>query len=1068
MSWFRIGGFVMAAFLVVEALVACGSREQATPGVAIHESAARRTTVTNSSSSSAYYNAVLASAPAAYYRLDDSSSTASDSSANHLNGTIGAGVARGAAGLVSSSTDAAMSFPGTQSASGAVVIAPNALLQPQSQVSIELFLRFSKTPANFSVPVSYGSDATNAPYDLYFAQSGKIAAQLTLSTGLAVVTSGVLKTNTTYYVVATFDGKTARLYINGVLVSSTTKSGTVKGYDTKHGLAIGDDDGFSDPGYAGSVDEVAIYTKALAAADITAHYAAAGTQGATPTPAPTTTATAAPTGAPTTQPTTSPSNAYSSAVLANGPIAYYRLNDAGSTALDSSKNGLNGAVGSGVTKGVAGLVTSSSDTALGFPATRSAAGAVVVPPSRLLQPQSAVSIETFLRFTKTPADYAVAIGYGSDYASAPYDLFFKAGKIGAQFTLTSGVLAAFSSTALQPNTTYDVVATFDGTTARLYLNGTSVGTATKTGTLSAYDTTHGLAVGDDAGFSDPAYGGTIGEVSVYGSALASGDVIAHYAASKSGAAPTPTPTAVPTANPTTNPTSAPTSAPTSGPQSSYADWSTFAFDMARSGDNPAETTLGLGNVSSLKLLWSYNLPAAVTSQPILASGVASPAGSLNLLYVGSTDGTFAALDADTGSVVWQNKFGFASYSCGQTGVNRSAAFDRTSSRVFFEDGQEHLHALDMASGKEASGWPVTVGGTPGLDLPHGAMSYNPGNHSIYTTTSSSCDISPWHGRVVAINTQNAAVTNTFFTVPGGSGGGIWGQGGVSIDAGSGNVFAAVGNADTSGGASQSLDYSENVLSLTSSLSLIGANYPGVPPYDLLPGSTPQGPDDDEDFGATPMLYTGPDGSACAAAMNKSGLLVLYNQANIAGGYTQYLTVNPPTDDADFVGLPAYAPSTGLLYVPLPNDFTSGATTYTHGLAAFKAQAGCTVNGTPAWDTPFGILPTQTSLDDPHSPPTIANGIVYVGDGPGDHTYALNALTGSMLWTSPNISGAYVPPVADHNLYVASYGGTIYAFATAANLTQSRRLHGARTIAPARAAPRQPRWSAILREFRRRF
>ena len=215
-----------------------------------------------------------------------------------------------------------------------------------------------------------------------------------------------------------------------------------------------------------------------------------------------------------------------------------------------------------------------------------------------------------------------------------------------------------------------------------------------------------------------------------------------------------------------------------------------------------------------------------------------------------------------------------------------------------------------------------------------------------------------------------------------------------------------------------------------------------------------------------MLYTGPDGSACAAAMNKSGLLVLYNRANIAGGYTQYLTVNPPTDDADFVGLPAYASSTTLLYVPLPNDFTSGGTTFTHGLAAFKAQSGCTVNGTPAWDTQFGVLPSQTSLDDPHSPPTIANGVVYVGDGPNDHTYALNAVSGSLLWTSPNISGAYVPPVADHNLYVASSGGTIYAFATASNVQQSRHLHGASVVAPARPAPRQPRWSVILREFRR--
>ena len=435
-------------------------------------------------------------------------------------------------------------------------------------------------------------------------------------------------------------------------------------------------------------------------------------------------------------------------MLANNPIAYYRLSDGGSTALDSSKNNLNGAIGSTVTKGATGLVASSSDTALGFPGSRSAVGTVVVPPSKLLQPQSAVSIELFLRFSRTPADFTVPFSYGSDYASAPYDVYFQSGKIGAQFTLTSGIVTAFSSTALQPNTTYDVVATFDGTTARVYLNGAIAGSSGKTGILSAYDTTHGLVIGDDAGFSDPAFAGTIGEVSVYGTTLAASDVTAHYNASQ-GAGPVPTPT--------------PT--PTSQPQPVYVDWSTFAFDNARSGFNPSESTLGLGNVASLQLLWSHNLPGGVTAQPVLASNVNTTAGSTNLLYVGSMDGTFAALNADTGSVVWQNKFGSASYSCGQTGVNRSATFDRSSSRVYFEDGQEQMHALDMATGKEATGWPVTVGGTPGLDLPHGAMNYNPANHLLYTTTSSSCDISPWHGRIAAINTQNAAVTGTFFTVP---------------------------------------------------------------------------------------------------------------------------------------------------------------------------------------------------------------------------------------------------------------------------------------------------------------
>ena len=186
MGRLRTGSFVFVALLFVQSLVACGGHDQATPGVASLERSTTRRAPAASSPSSAYFDAVIASAPAAYFRLDDTGTAAVDSSANHLSGTIGAGVVRNATGLLGSSSDTALSFPGTQSAGGAIVVPQTKILQPQTQVSVELFLRFSKTPSNFAVPISYGSDSTDAPYDLYFLGSGKVAAQFTLSTGVAV------------------------------------------------------------------------------------------------------------------------------------------------------------------------------------------------------------------------------------------------------------------------------------------------------------------------------------------------------------------------------------------------------------------------------------------------------------------------------------------------------------------------------------------------------------------------------------------------------------------------------------------------------------------------------------------------------------------------------------------------------------------------------------------------------------------------------------------------------------------------------------------------------------------
>ncbi|MGP6189877.1 MAG: PQQ-binding-like beta-propeller repeat protein [Vulcanimicrobiaceae bacterium] len=106
---------------------------------------------------------------------------------------------------------------------------------------------------------------------------------------------------------------------------------------------------------------------------------------------------------------------------------------------------------------------------------------------------------------------------------------------------------------------------------------------------------------------------------------------------------------------------------------------------------------------------------------------------------------------------------------------------------------------------------------------------------------------------------------------------------------------------------------------------------------------------------------------------------------------------------------------------------------------------------PAWNATFGILPSQTTADDEHSPPTIANGVVYEADGPNDTVYALNAMTGELLWTSAGTTNEalYTPPVADRNLYLASYEGTVYAFGLPDRLLPASASHLAKPRLPLR-------------------
>jgi len=62
-----------------------------------------------------------------------------------------------------------------------------------------------------------------------------------------------------------------------------------------------------------------------------------------------------------------------------------------------------------------------------------------------------------------------------------------------------------------------------------------------------------------------------------------------------------------------------------------------------------------------------------------------------------------------------------------------------------------------------------------------------------------------------------------------------------------------------------------------------------------------------------------------------------------------------------------------------------------------------------------------------SPPSVANGVVYVGSGDGN-LYAFDAATGVTLWKA-YLGGTVFdsPAVADGAVYADSYAGSIYAF-----------------------------------------
>jgi glucose dehydrogenase len=257
------------------------------------------------------------------------------------------------------------------------------------------------------------------------------------------------------------------------------------------------------------------------------------------------------------------------------------------------------------------------------------------------------------------------------------------------------------------------------------------------------------------------------------------------------------------------------------------DWLMYGFNLQRTGENPFESILTPSTVAGLQELWSYDLGAVTIMQPVLATGVIVNGSPKDLVYMGAEHGDLYAIDVASGTMVWHQNLGSQQTSChdmpdGVFGVSGSPFLDRTNNRMFVVGSDGNMYALDLSTGATLSGWPVAVTADPAHEHTYGAANIN--NGVAYAETASYCDLTPYHGKIVAVRIATHTVLGTFFPAgPRTNGGGIWGPGGISIDPATGDVFTATGNALTN---PENFRYCENVVELSSALRVIGSNYPG--------------------------------------------------------------------------------------------------------------------------------------------------------------------------------------------------------------------------------------------------
>ena len=222
---------------------------------------------------------------------------------------------------------------------------------------------------------------------------------------------------------------------------------------------------------------------------------------------------------------------YSARVLGDSPQAYYRMGEsAGTTMTDSSGNGYHG-VYVNPTFGQAGALLADADTAgsLNF------AGATKymhIPAAALQGAYSALSIELWMNTTQAAGDYVSLVERGNATANGGFGLLLTTSPYAINWNIfTSTGIKNLQSVAsgLNNGQWHYIVGTWDGSTLRVYIDGTLSNSGATTGTLGALALSphFGVRVGGTL-----SYTGSLDEVAFYTSALSATQIAQRYAAGR--------------------------------------------------------------------------------------------------------------------------------------------------------------------------------------------------------------------------------------------------------------------------------------------------------------------------------------------------------------------------------------------------------------------------------------------------------------------------------------------------------------------------------------------------------
>jgi len=298
-----------------------------------------------------------------------------------------------------------------------------------------------------------------------------------------------------------------------------------------------------------------------------------------------------------------------------------------------------------------------------------------------------------------------------------------------------------------------------------------------------------------------------------------------------------------------------------------ADWPMYLRDPAHNSFNAAENATGRDTVRQLRPVWTFAAGAPFGAAVTVVSGV---------IYIGSWNGNFYAVDSSDGTLLWSQFLGKAAAPRDPTcqpaiGVESQAVV--VGGTVWVGGGDSVFYGLDQKTG--AIRVRVPLADPASGSYLWSSVTYSKG--ALYIGIASLGDCPLVRGGLARIDIADPTHPLFRYLVPPDSlGSSVWST--PAVDEQAGLVYVTTGNGDQDAGLGL---WGSAMLVLDARTLEIKAHY-------FLPVKAG---DEDVDWGSSPTLFTTPGGTPMVVANGKDGVMYALRRPDLQPLWTTTIAVD---------------------------------------------------------------------------------------------------------------------------------------------------------------------------------